>query len=262
LYIPQASNTACGAPDAIWGNRPERLLSAAILRLDVKRLTPRIPLDALTPDGGGTFNPNLPGSALTIYAGGVRVAYDLLWAKDGHLYVPVNGSAAGGNAPGPVAINNTPVSEDDWLFRIIPGKYYGHPNPQQGHFVLNGGNPTAGYDFAEVPGYRVGTQPDPRWVRAAYVFGKHASANGIIQYKSSVFGGKLRDKVLVCRYSIPGDITVLELGAGGRITPLHTEIAGFTKLSNPLDLIEDPASGCIYVSEYGARQVTLLRPLR
>ena len=38
LYVSQGANNAMGAPDATWGNRPERLLSAAILRLDPARL--------------------------------------------------------------------------------------------------------------------------------------------------------------------------------------------------------------------------------
>ncbi len=34
--------------------------------------------------------------------------------------------------------------QPDYLFRVIEGKYYGHPNPLQDHFILNGGNPTSG----------------------------------------------------------------------------------------------------------------------
>jgi glucose/arabinose dehydrogenase len=258
LYIPQGSNTAYGAADSIWGNRPERLLSASILRLDVGRVTPGAPLDARTPDGGGTYDPRRRNAPLTIYASGVRLAYDMVWTSDGELYVPTNGSSAGGNAPGSESLTNIPISEDDWLFRIAPGKYFGHPNPQQGHYVLNGGNPTAGYDFAEVVQYAVGTRPDPRWVPAAYSFGKHASANGIIQYKSATFGGRLRGKLLVCRYNVPGDIAVLQVEAG-RVTSTPTSIAGLTALANPLDLAEDDQTGNVYVSEYGARRITLLR---
>jgi glucose/arabinose dehydrogenase len=260
LYIPQGSNTAYGAPDAIWGNRPERVLSASILRLDVSRLTPGLPLDARTPDGGGTYNPRVRTAPLTVYATGVRLAYDLCWTSDGELYVPTNGSSAGGNAPGGDVLSNIPISEDDWLFRVVPGKYYGHPNPQQGHHVLNGGNPTAGYDFAEILQYTVGTRPDPKWVPAAFSFGKHASANGIIQYKSSAFAGTLRGKLLVCRYNVPGDIAVLQIEAG-RVTSLATSVPGFGGLANPLDLTEDEQTGNVYVSEYGARRITLLRPI-
>lgn len=263
LYFPQPSNTAMGAPDNEWGQRPERLLNATVLRLDVKRFTPGNPIDARTPDSGGSYDPFAPNAPLTIHAFGVRLAYDLVWADDGHLYAPVNGSAAGGNTPaggqpGDQPLSNVPISEDDWLFRILPGRYYGHPNPHYGHYILNGANPTAEYDFAEVPHYKVGTQPDPKWERAVHVFGKHVSANGVIQYKSDTFGGKLRGRLLVCRYNVPGDIGVLRLD-GSRVVAQTTKIPGFTGFTNPLDLTEDPANGNIYVTEYGAQRITLLR---
>jgi hypothetical protein len=226
----------------------------------VRRMSHDLPLDAKTPDGGGRYDPFAPEAPLTVYAAGVRLAYDLVWADDGHLYVPTNGSAAGGNAPGPRPLLRIPTSEDDWLFRIVPGKYFGHPNPQQGHFILNGGNPTSGYDFAETPLYAVGTLPDPNWVPAVHSFGKHVSADGIIQYKGSAFGGALRGKLLVCRYNVPGDLGVLQINDDGSITPATTRITGFTDLSNPLDLCEHPRAGWLYVSEYGARRITLLRP--
>ncbi len=43
-------------------------------------------------EAGGSYDPYDPGAALTIYATGVRNAYDLLWHSNGRLYVPVNGS--------------------------------------------------------------------------------------------------------------------------------------------------------------------------
>ena len=44
--------------------------------------------------------PFAPDAPLTIYASGVRNAFDLLFTSDGKLYAPTNGSAAGGNTPG------------------------------------------------------------------------------------------------------------------------------------------------------------------
>jgi len=38
LYLSQASMNAMGAPDAAWGMRPEHLLSASILRVDVNAI--------------------------------------------------------------------------------------------------------------------------------------------------------------------------------------------------------------------------------
>jgi hypothetical protein len=74
LYFCVASNSSMGAADTAWGNRPEDLLSAAILRLDTSLVTPGQPLNVVTPDGGGTYNPYAPGAPLTIYADGVRNA--------------------------------------------------------------------------------------------------------------------------------------------------------------------------------------------
>src|SRR5688500_14686545 len=147
LYIPQASNTAMGSPDKEWDYRPERLLTATILRLDTAAVTPGRPVDAFTHEDlsemrkGASFNPFAPGARLTIYAYGLRLAYDLLWATDGQLYAAVNGSAAGGNTPSGQdvpALAEVPISEDDWFFRIAPGKYHGHPNPFHGTAILNG----------------------------------------------------------------------------------------------------------------------------
>jgi glucose/arabinose dehydrogenase len=36
LYVTQGSTTAAGAPDPTWYNRPEHLLSSALLRIDLK----------------------------------------------------------------------------------------------------------------------------------------------------------------------------------------------------------------------------------
>ena len=263
LYIPQPSNTAFGAPDSVWGHRPERLLSATILRLDVASTCDE-PIDARTADGGGTYDPAAPGAALTIYADGVRLAYDLLWHTNGHLYAPVNGSSAGGNAPagnGVPALHNIATSEHDWLFKLRPGRYYGHPNPLRGHYVLNGANPTAARDPAEVPQYPVGTRPDAAWDPPVYDFGDHVSPNGVIEYRSSAFGGRLRNKLLVCRYNAGSDILCLTLDFEGNVASETAGIAGLTGFTNPLDLTEDVRTGCVYVAEYGARRITLLRPV-
>jgi hypothetical protein len=40
-----------------------------------------------------------------------------------------------------------------------------------------------------------------------------------------------------------------------------TGLTGFTGLVDPLDLIEDPHNGNLYVSEWSAKCITLLRPI-
>lgn len=264
LYFPQGSESSSGGPDPGWGNRPEHLLNASILRLDTKKVTPGQPLDALTADGGGTYDPYASHAPLTIYAGGIRNAYDLVWTSDRRLFVPVNGASNGGNTPaggGAPSLQNLKDAEHDWLFRITPGKYYGHPNPQQHHFVLNGGNPNGTQAADRVLEYPVGTQPDSDWEPPVFDFGLHDSADGIIQYHGNAFDGKLDGKLLICRYNAGADIIVLGIDGNGNINRVETGNVGLTGFVSPLDLTEDPRTGNIYVAEYGGHSIILLRPL-
>lgn len=263
LYIPQASNSAFGAPDETWGMREEHLLSATILRLDTKRVNLGYPISVRTPDANGKYDPKDFGQPLTIYADGFRLAYDLLWHRNGSLYAAVNGSSAGGNTPegnGAPAINGVSTAEDDWLFKVKPGKYHGHPNPAAHRFVFNGGNPTADYDWGEQIQYPVGVQPDPNWNPAIYVFGQHTSPDGMIEYKGDAFGGKLDGRIMVCRYSNGSDVIVLTLDEHGNVSRVDSGLQGLSNFNQPLDLIQDEMTGNIYVSEFGARQITLVKP--
>ncbi|CAA9250819.1 MAG: hypothetical protein AVDCRST_MAG95-1866 [uncultured Adhaeribacter sp.] len=293
LYLVQGSNSAMGAPDGAWGNRPETLLTAAVLRLDLTQAQTRVlPIDAKTEGPAGTYNPYLPDAPLTIYATGVRNAYDLVWHSNGALYVPTNGSAAGGNTPalingaiwsdgtaytGPSvpALKDIRQSLNDYLFKIEKGGYYGHPNVLRREYILNGGNPTARQDPGEVAatsasnGYPEGTPTEPNYKAWSYDFGLNISPNGVIEYKSNVFGGKLKGKLLVCRFSGGDDIMILEPSKTDKNIIQATEgikIPGFRRpFANPLDIAEDPLNGNLYLSEYydgngdGWPRLTLLK---
>ncbi len=293
LYFNQGSNSAMGAPDNAWALRPERQLNGAVLRLDTGRLPTSLPLDVKTVDGGGTYDPFGANAALTIFGSGVRNAYDLVWHSNGQLYVPTNGSASGGNTPGTptplpascanridsvengaytgpnVNALNAVGEQHDYLFRVVKGGYYGHPNPVRCEWVLNGGNPTSGTDAAQVTAYPTGTQPDRNWRGNAFDFGLHYSPNGVIEYRSNTFGGTLRGKLLVVRYSAADDVIVLtpdELTKD--IVASQTGVTGLTGFTNPLDLIEDTTRGNIYVAEYPdpsqstlPSRIVLLRPV-
>jgi len=265
LYFCQAAENSMGAPDTVWGMRPEHLLSAAILRLNTgAALALGHPLNVLTPDAGGTYNPSAAGAPLTIYATGVRNAFQLIWTQDGHLLAPTNGASAGGNTPagpGVPGLNAVPQVESDYLYNIVQGGYYGHPDPARNQFVLDGGNPTSGADPAEITAYPVGTQPDPSYQFPVFDFGLHRSPDGVIQYSGNVFNGALNGKILVDEYSAGGDIVVLTPGANGTITSEQRHIAGLSGFDNPVNLVEDPANGYIYVSELGAKRITLLVPI-
>ncbi|RAU82422.1 PKD domain-containing protein [Pontibacter arcticus] len=294
LYFAMGSNTAMGAADAAWGQRSEKLLNAAVLRLDVSSvLNGTLPLDVKTEEGGN-YNPYAANAPLTLYATGIRNAYDLVWHSNGQLYVPTNGSAAGGNIPGlqngakwsngqtytgPTieAINDARDTQNDYLFRVEKGGYYGHPNTLRNEYIMLGGNPTSGIDPGEVvwsengivKGYPVGTPAEPNFRGWSYDFGTNISPNGVIEYKSNAFGGKLKGKLFVCRFSGGDDLIVMEPGGTSKDIVRATEgirIPGLRRpFSNPLDIIEDVETGNLYLTEYtegngpGVPSIVLLR---
>jgi hypothetical protein len=278
LYFTQGCNSAMGRADATWQNRDEHLLSGSVLQLDLTKLG-SLPLDVKT-ESGGSYNPYSANAPLKIYASGVRNAYDLVWHTNGELYVPTNGSAAGGNTPASVAgtlrpdgstyngpsipaLTNVAQTQKDFLFRVVQGGYYGHPNPRRGEYVLNGGNPTSAIDPAQVDQYPLGTLPDANYRGYAFDFQTNKSPNGAIEYKSNSFNGALKGKLMVVRYSQNDDIITLTIGSNKNISGYidGASIQGFSGFVDPLDLVEDVSNGNIYVSEYGGDgKITLLVP--
>ena len=181
----------------------------------------------------------------------------------------MNGAAGNeGNTPaspdGKVpAIRDIKQTTDDMLLKIEKGAYYGHPNPARGQYVLNGGNPTAGVDPMEVPAYPVGTMPDANWHAPAFDFGKNYSPNGLIDYHGDKGSpaAALDGCLLVTRYSDGKDVLVLKLNEAGDVIETIAGLDGFTGLNAPLDIIQAPGGGNIYVAEYRGQRITLLRPI-
>ncbi|WP_432479592.1 putative Ig domain-containing protein [Nocardioides sp. GXQ0305] len=304
LYFLQGSNQAAGDPDGAWGNRGETLLSAALLTFDPDEVWAQVqangPINVQTVDKGGPYNPFAAGAPLKIYATGIRNAYDLVHTDNGRIYVPTNGTASGGNSPGVTAnggtltrtgqvpgqdvtdvcrtrrIDGTPYTapsvpavtnhstQRDFLFDVEQGGYYGHPNPSRCEWVLNnGGLPEgAGSNGSQYPAT---VQPDRNYRGWAYDFEFNKSPNGVIQYRSSAFGGKLKGRLMVVRFSNFDDIITLQPGSDGEVLggqPGST-IGGFSGFDDPLDIVEDTDTGNLYVNSYdqsgGAPKLYLLR---
>lgn len=305
LYLTQGSNTAAGGDDPAWGGRPERLLNASVLEIDPSRTAPTGGFDvrtepiAATDDPTTTFpedefnaNGTYPGmydpfatdAVLKIYAMGVRNAYDLVWHSNGNLYLPTNGTAAGGKTPQDpdsvfdTATENAP-KEYDWLFTVEEGGYYGHPNPRQGYYIMNGGNPTAGADPFELvagsdgnpttDGYAVGVLPEDDYdIGHVYSLGYNRSPNGAIEYTSSIFGSGFQGALLIAQFSVGDNIRMLEIGADGSIVAddvlRRSDGSVIDDFIDPLDIIENPATGALYLITLdratGASQLVLLTP--
>ncbi|MBC7799822.1 MAG: carbohydrate-binding protein, partial [Gemmatimonadaceae bacterium] len=297
LYVTQGSNSAMGRPDDAWGQRGERLLNAAILEIDPTRTAPTggfnvqteptpagntvNPPSTFNADGtvNGFYNPFATDAVVRLFATGTRNAYDLVWHSNGFLYVPTNGSAAGGNTPdNPATPQNEALTnaslQSDYLFRVQDGGYYGHPNALRDEFILNGGNPTAGVDRNEVlpssgrAGYAAGVAPDPNYrAESAYSLGFNRSPNGATEYKSAVFGTKLKGAVLFTEYSGGNDVRAVLLDANGFVTQdfvLKNASGATIQYTDPLDIIENPATGQLYLltlnRSNGESQIVRLDP--
>lgn len=270
LYLSQGSNTSTGLPDTKWNNRPERLLTAAILRIDTSLLPQESPLDVRTPDGGGQYDPFASNAPLKLHATGVRSGYTLIWHSSGRLLTAINGAGRGGNTPpitdegslreGPLM--GVGVTTDDTLADLTAaGTYHGHPNPTRGEHVLMGGNPTARPDPYEVPDYSTGTMPERHFAMPMYNFGKGYSPNGVAESRAPVFGGAMKGALLVARFSAGDDILVLRINRRGEIFECIGGIKGLTNLGSPLALVEDQETGNVYVSEFDTQRLLLLRPI-
>jgi len=197
----------------------------------------------------------------------------------------VNGSSAGGSAPatpdlppgaalprridadargtysGPPVpeLVDVPITEQDTFIRVERGGYYGHPDPARAEYVLDGGHPSNNPSPFEIPQYPIGTLPDRNWRTPVFDFGKDLAPCGLIEYKSDACPA-LKGKILVTRFSGGKDILVLSPDSSGNITESIAGIDGFTRLGSPLSLVEDPSTGNLYVSEYGSKKLSLLRP--
>ena len=259
LYIAQGGNTGAGAPNdapdslAEFGSRAEQPLSAALLVADIKAAG----FDGSCDDGDADIY-DAPACDVATYATGLRNAYDFAWHTNGKLYAPDNGLGVTGTyPPSPSAPcpgsgdvrpfdqgGDNPGDQPDLLFRIQPGKYYGHPNPSRGECVFKDGS------------YQ-GVAPLPHWEGAIRDLGNKKSANGTIEYRGAAFGGVLRGNLLITNYSVGDDITRVVLSSDGN-SVLSTEslVGGF---KDPLPLVEAP-NGAIIVGEFGANQVSILAP--
>ncbi|MEO6456264.1 MAG: hypothetical protein ABIN97_19460, partial [Ginsengibacter sp.] len=168
------------------------------------------------------------------------------------------------NGPSIPALTNVQQTQKDFLFRVVRGGYYGHPNLLRGEYVMNGGNPTNSLDSGQVNDYPVGTRPDKNWRGYSFDFQTNMSPNGAIEYKSNTFNGALKGALLVVRYSKHDDIITLYPGGTNKDIISSIEgpsIEGFSGFIDPLDIIEDVKTGNIYVSEYGRTgRIILLRP--
>ncbi len=278
LYLSQGSNTGHGGRDSKWNYRPERPLTAAMLHVDLAALPTDGPLDVSTPTdaespfAGGSYDPTADGAAVTVHATGIRSGYTPIFHSSGKLLVAINGAGAGGNTP-PVRDDNNTVVEGplmaigsttpDTLADVTkPGTYHGHPNPFRGEDVLMGGNPTDSVDPFEISAYPVGIAAEPNFAKPVFDFGRGYSVNGLAESKADVFDGTIKGDLFAARYSSGDDVVLLDLDEAGNVLSMHTGINGLTNLGSPLNILEDPDTGRLFITEADTNSLRVFRPVK
>lgn len=280
LYVSQGASTGMGWCDCEEGQNPSResLLSGAVLCLDLSLLPEQLPLDVKPKDGGGQYNPYEKDAPLQIYATGLRNAYDLVWHSNGELYATINGSGGKENTPssdpaspyyskpdasitytGPKvpAVQEVQPDQDDFMARVQPGGYYGHPNPLRAEYVLNRGDKDV--DNTEYNG----VQPDKNFRGFTYDFGPHIAPTGITEYTSNAFHGSLKGLLLICRLGRK-DIVITKPGGEKKdiIEDYDGKAMGLQLEGSPIDLVVNPNTGDIYVSTFfNEESITLFHPI-
>jgi hypothetical protein len=248
LYVSQGALTMLGDKPGL----KETPLSAATLTVDLDHpaLAQGEPVDVRQQRADDDRSP------VQIFATGIREAYDLCWHSNGQLYAGVNMNDTAETTPsrpGLPAINLRPA---EMMVRIVRGKYYGHPNPSRGEWVLLGGNPTADVDPWEVPELPVGTQPEPQFDPSLLIRNLEAdhgpSADGVCEWTGP---GPLQGRLVFCFYTATRGLHTYRLSDDGRSIvdhqPLLDEHRRRLRFSAPLDVVYDPR-GWLYVADFSA----------
>jgi glucose/arabinose dehydrogenase/N-acetylneuraminic acid mutarotase len=256
LYIAQGGNTGAGAPNNAnteFGTMQEQPLSAAMLVADVNGTG----FDGSCNNTSNIFGP--PPCDVIAYATGLRNTYDFVWHSTGFIFGPNNGLGVAGTFPpsttppcfgfGDTASwtqgGDDPGEQPDDLNKILPGRYYGHPNPYRNECVFG-------------DGHFQNASPLPNFEAPFFRLGDHRSANGTIEYTGDAFCGELENEILIANYSVGDNITRVKLSADGSSVVSAGSLFG--GLNDPLPLAQD-ASGNIFVGEFGGNRVRVLKPI-
>ena len=279
LFLAQGGNTNNGAPSKHFGFTPEYALSGAILAIDLAAIgdgaydlptldDPDRPgvADAGDPFGGAN-GANQARSVregpVTVYAPGFRNPYDVVVTGTGRVYTIDNGANPGwGDAPIPAGGRCTNdrrpggARQDDTFHYIrAAGHYGGHPNPTRANpaNVFAGQSPVTDAHPTECT-----VQPEKE---SAALTTFPASTNGLVEYRSAAFGGKLAGDLLAA--SFDNRIYRLQLRPDGRLA--RKEILFDDVGEVPLDVTAqgdgEAFPGTIWVGDVSNGSITVFEPV-
>jgi hypothetical protein len=278
LFLAQGGNTNNGAPSKHFGFTAEYALSGAILSIDLAAIGDRTydlptlddPARPGSADDGDPFGGanganqarSVEAGPVTVYAAGFRNPYDVVVTGTGRVYTIDNGANPGwGDAPIPSGgrCTNEPrpggARQDDTFHYIRAAGYYGgHPNPTRANpaNVFAGQSPVPDANPTECA-----VQPEKE---SAALTTFPASTNGLVEYRSGVFDGKLAGDLLAA--SFDNRIYRLHLRPDGHLA--RKEILFDDVGQAPLDVTArgdgEAFAGTIWVGDVVDGSITVFEP--
>ncbi len=164
--------------------------------------------------------------------------------SNGRIYATDNGPNNGSQSL-TCATQGPAVPAPDELNLVIEGRYYGHPNRNRGRFDER----QCSYHSAED---NSGDTTPP-----IANLGYFTSANGMVEYTSDAFGGRMQGDLVYVEWA-KGAIWRVVLADDGTAVESVSRLFP-NNLQRPLDVTVGPG-GVLYVAEMGASRITYFVP--
>lgn len=245
LYIAQGGTTSSGAPadadDPRWRDWDESPLSGAILVADVNAAD--FNGEILYDSELATSETEMIGGDVSVFSPGHRNTYDIMFHSNGYLYSLDNGSSE----PVPASMDcetlgPPPDNDPDQLNLVVEDAYYGHANRNRGRDDPRQCRNLSPFDESVADGMLLLVPP---------------SSNALLEVTEGVFPEDWHGDLLFAWWS-GGDIRRLLLADDGQ--SVEGQEIVLQGLGAPLSMATDPASGIIYIAEFGAGVITYLAP--
>ncbi|HEY9768041.1 MAG TPA: malectin domain-containing carbohydrate-binding protein, partial [Coleofasciculaceae cyanobacterium] len=207
LLITSGSNTNAGIADDAIGGIDESPFTAGILKAQITKpnfngkIIYQLPADWVAPAGLTIPNPEAsqgfggivkvaPGVDVSVYAPGMRNPFDLVFATNGKVYATENDANSSFGDVSLSATTQEPFNLDplNEINIVEEGNYYGQPNRNRGKTDNRQNTYHPSYEPSK-DGY---TAPIGQF---------DLPIQGIIEYRSTAFGGQLRGNLLTQEFN-------------------------------------------------------------
>lgn len=208
MYLTVGGSTNAGVPSDPLGGIDESPLSAAILEIPYLKAGFNGKVTYTSTDAVST---DVASGDVGIYSTGFRNSFGIIRHSNGIVYATDNGPNAnfGAKSTG-CNSQGEDANTQDTLHKTFKGSWHGHPNRNRGR-----------NDPKECV-YR-----GKGWTNA--IAWMPSSTNGIVEYKSNIFGGQAKGDIFLTKLAwrgLPGKVSRVEIDGNGFATSTAYEVYG------------------------------------